>query len=116
MDEAAALQWSKRTGKFAGYEAKFGEFVSSLSKAAIDPVLVEHDEPEEVLGRGAFGLIERAVFDGKPVAVKSLKAEVMQGPKKIDFGRSLLPSTLKLGVSDSAQTQSQPPRALLIIL
>ena len=85
MDAAAvatALQWSKRTGKFAGAEANFKELVNVLATATVDPRRVEPVEAE-ILGIGAFGMIERAMLDGKPVAVKSLKAEVMDGRKAL---------------------------------
>ena len=44
MDAAAvatALQWSKRTGKFAGSEANFKELVNTLATATVDPRRVE---------------------------------------------------------------------------
>lgn len=85
MDAAAvatALQWSKRTGKFAGSEANFKELVNTLATATVDPRRVEPVKAE-ILGIGAFGIIERAILDGKPVAIKTLKAEVTDGRKAL---------------------------------
>jgi hypothetical protein len=101
MDAAAvstALQWSKRTGKFSSTEANFREFVSNLATVAVDSARVESGDGP-VLGKGAFGLIERATFDGRPVAVKSLKAAVTSGPKplsQIMVGTRSVPSKFRL--------------------
>jgi serine/threonine protein kinase len=79
----AAMRWCRRTGQFGPPQQQmFRDFACQLHAVAIEPGLLSGGAP---LGKGAFGAIERMTLqpEGREVAVKSVKPDVMRGPKPL---------------------------------